>query len=227
MGGIVNHTQSGQYAAYVLAPQIDPSMWFQSYNGSPTEAMSLTIKALDQVIATHDIDTTRIYVTGVSMGAMGAWDILRWAPGRFAAAVPLSGYANPNTASAIKNVPIWAFHGSNDTIVPVSGSRNMIAALRAAGGNPKYTEIAGGGHVIWNPIYNDPSNTLYSWLFSQQLGAASASVPDAEPVSATKPKPVFSAKPVKVVKPKTPPTRKPATGLFSIAPTTRRSVARG
>jgi predicted peptidase len=190
----VNATRSGPYAAYVLAPQIDPGMWFQSSGSSPTEAMALTIQALKHVIATEAVDASRVYVTGVSMGGHGTWDVLRWEPNLFAAAVPLSGAANPATAGAIKHVPIWAFHGANDTIVPVSGSRQMIAALRAAGASPNYTELAGGGHVIWNPIYADPSNTLYPWLFSQRRAVAAAPAKVA-PVKATPPK--FSATPIK------------------------------
>lgn len=203
MGGLVKNATSGQYASYILAPQIDTSMWFQSYNSSPTEAMKLTIKALQQVIQSQNIDTSRIYVTGVSMGGMGVWDILRWLPNTFAAAVPMSAAADPSTAAAIKDVPVWAFQGSNDTLVPASATRAMIQALRNAGGNPKYTEIAGGGHVIWNPIYNDASNTLYPWLFAQQKatasGAVAAGAPASAGVSAAPPKPV--TKPVAVAKP--------------------------
>jgi predicted peptidase len=198
IGGLVNATKSGPYAAYVLAPQIDPGMWFQSAGSSPTEAMSLTIKLLKQVIASEDVDPSRVYVTGLSMGGMGTWDILRWEPNLFAAAVPMSGGADPSTAAAIKDIPVWAFHGANDTIVPVSASRNIIAALRAAGGAPKYTELPGGGHVIWNPIYADSSNTLYPWLFSQRKTVAAAA--SAKPVVAAR----FSSAPVKLVKRRAP-----------------------
>ena len=69
MSGLVDNTKAGQYAAYVLAPQINTDMWFQSYTSSPTEAMTLTMQALQQVINTENIDTSRIYVTGVSMPA--------------------------------------------------------------------------------------------------------------------------------------------------------------
>jgi predicted peptidase len=176
MGGLVNNTKSGQYASYVLAPQIDTNSWFQSYTSQPTEAMKLTISALKKVINTENIDTSRIYVTGNSMGAMGTWDILAREPKLFAAAVPMSGGGDTRTARTIKDVPVWDFHGSADTIVPVSASRDMIQALRDAGGNPKYTEVAGGGHVIWDPIYNDESHTLYPWLFSQHLSPSTISV---------------------------------------------------
>jgi predicted peptidase len=189
----------------VVAPQIDTDMWYQSYDASPTEAMKLTIQLVKQIIQSENVDPSRVYVTGVSMGGMGVWDILRWEPTLFAAAVPMSGGADPSTAAAIKDIPVWAFHGSADTIVPVSATRTIVQALRDAGGNPRYTEIAGGGHVIWDPIYYDTSHTLYAWLFSQQRAVASASAAPPvktvklplKPVKQTQVTPVFSVKPVK------------------------------
>src|SRR4051812_18082793 len=172
MGGLVNATKSGQYASYVMAPQIDTNSWFQSYSSTPTTAMKLTIEALKKVIDTENVDTSRVYVTGLSMGGMGTWDILGREPDLFAAAVPMSGGGDTRTASKIKDVPVWAFHGSEDSIVPVTETRKMIDALRDAGGSPKYTEVQGGDHVIWGPIYADESDTLYPWLFSQHKSAA-------------------------------------------------------
>src|SRR5205823_9552109 len=131
------------------------------FTSTPTPAMALTIQALKQVIASENVDPTRVYVTGTSMGGEGVWDILDREPNLFAGAVPMSGGGDVTTALTIKDIPIWAFHGSADTIVPVEDTRNMIQALRDAGGNPKYTEIAGGGHLIWDPIYQDVSHTLY------------------------------------------------------------------
>jgi predicted peptidase len=194
MGGLVNATRSGQYASYVLAPQIDTNSWFQSFSDKPTEAMSLTIQALKQVISTQNVDTSRVYVTGLSMGGMGTWDILSREPKLFAAAVPMSGGGDTRTASEIKDTPIWAFHGSADNVVPERATTDMIQALRDAGGSPSFTEIEGGGHEIWDGVYADAGNTLYPWLFSQHLGdttdvAASASamvsVPDSVPEPGT------------------------------------------
>ena len=170
MGNLTAKTSSGQYAAYVLAPQIDTNMWFSSSTSAPTEAMSLTMMALHQAMNNPTIDTSRVYVTGASMGAFGTWDILRRDPGVFAAAVPMSGGGDPSTAADIKGTPIWAFHGSADSVVSVDTTRNMIVALKAAGGSPNYTEIAGADHVIWPTVFADASNTLYPWLFSQHLG---------------------------------------------------------
>jgi predicted peptidase len=186
MDQLQQQTKSGQYAAYVLAPQIDTNMWFSSKSDTPTEAMKLTISALKQAMADPHVDTSRVYVTGVSMGSFGTWDILRREPGVFAAAVPMSGGGDPSTAEAIKNVPIWAFHGSADDIVNVQTTRDMVAALQAVGGNVKYTEVAGGDHFIWPQVYSDPS--LYAWMFSQHLSdgldTMAASMGDLMPAAA-------------------------------------------
>jgi predicted peptidase len=187
MGGLLDHTQTGQYASYVLAPQIDSSSWFQSWSqSSPTEAMKLTIQAVKNVIKSENVDTSRVYVTGVSMGGMGTWDILERDPELFAAAVPMSGGGDPRSAAKIKDIPVWAFHGGADDLVPVTATRDMIAALKEAGANPRYTELVGQGHVIWNPIYDDPSNTLYPWLFGQHRdGADNELVASASPAPRT------------------------------------------
>jgi predicted peptidase len=176
MSGLVKATSKGQYASYVLAPQIDTHSWFSSNSGKPTEAMSLTIEAVKDVIKTQNIDPSRVYVTGLSMGGMGTWDILEREPGLFAAAVPMSGSGDTRSAGVIKDTAIWAFHGSADPIVSVDGTRGMIDALRDAGGSPRYTEIAGAGHEIWDGVYGDSTHTLYPWLFAQSKDGAVSEV---------------------------------------------------
>jgi predicted peptidase len=178
INGLVNATKSGAHAAYVLAPQIDTNSWFQSYSNTPTAAMQLTIDALKQTIKNQNVDTSRVYVTGLSMGGMGTWDILQREPGMFAAAVPMSGGGDEHSVSKFKDVPVWAFHGDADTIVPVGESRSMVDALRSAGGDVKLTEIKGGGHAIWDDIYTDAGGQLYDWLFEQKLRGDA----DADPV---------------------------------------------
>lgn len=114
------------------------------------------------------IDANRLYVTGLSMGGYGTWEAIERWPHYFAAAAPLAGAGDPSQASVLIGLPIWAFHGSADTTVPVSGSRDMIQAIKAAGGNPRYTEYAGAGHGIWGTVYSTAANPdFFSWLFSQ------------------------------------------------------------
>ena len=166
MSNLQANTASGPYAAFVLAPQLRSGWTFGASGRKQTEGMTLTMIALRQAMQNPNVDTSRIYVTGVSMGGYGVWDILRRYPSLFAAGVPMSYAGDPSTARTIANIPIWAFQGSADPIRPVKQMRRMVAALIAAGGHPNYTEIAGGGHYIWNPIFNDPP--LYAWLFTQQ-----------------------------------------------------------
>jgi predicted peptidase len=175
IGDLVRHTQAGANASYVLAPQINSDMWFQSFGGAPTEATALTLKAVREVIATQNVDASRVYVTGVSMGGMGAWDIVARDPSLFAAAVPIAGGGDVKTAEKIKDVPVWAFHGDSDTVVPVSATRDMVDALTDVGGDVRYTEVQGGGHVIWDDIYADGADTLYPWLFAQRKASADLS----------------------------------------------------
>jgi predicted peptidase len=84
----------------------------------------------------------------------------------FAAAAPVCSGGDASLAKAIKDVPVWVFHGDADGVVKVRRSRDMIAALKAAGGAPKYTEYPGVGHDSWTATYRDPE--LYRWLFAQK-----------------------------------------------------------
>ena len=113
-------------------------------------------------------DSNRYYVVGLSMGGYGTWDLLVRFPKYFAAGVPICGGGAPNAAKKIVDMPIWAFHGNADDIVPVSGTRNMVDELKKAGSTSvKYEEIDGGDHNIWGEIFT--RKELADWLFSQNL----------------------------------------------------------
>lgn len=116
----------------------------------------------------YHIDTNRIYVTGLSLGGFGAWDQITQNPSLYAAAVPLSGGGDPSLAPLITSVPVWNFHSANDSVVNVLFSREMITAVRLAGGNPIYTEYATGDHPIWSIGYYTPG--LVDWVFAQKRG---------------------------------------------------------
>jgi predicted peptidase len=113
----------------------------------------------------YDIDADRVYLTGMSRGGRGTWDIARKRPDLFAAAVPSCGSGAPSKADALRDLPIWAFHGSQDITVPVEGSRHMVEALRALGSSVKYTEYPNAGHNACTFPYRDPQ--LPEWLFAQ------------------------------------------------------------
>src|SRR5262249_52824913 len=111
-------------------------------------------------------DQKRIYVTGLSMGGYGTWDVIGRRPDLFAAAVPVCGGGDETQAATIARVPIWAFHGARDGVVKPARSWNMVAALKKAGGHPGYTEYPDVGHDSWVPTYRDP--VLFQWLFAQK-----------------------------------------------------------
>ena len=101
------------------------------------------------------------------MGGYGSWDLLARAPERFAAAVPICGGGDPTTAAKMKNVPVWAFHGGADGIVPAKKSQAMVDAIVEAGGKlAKLTIYPGVGHNSWGETY--ANEKVYRWLLSQQ-----------------------------------------------------------
>jgi predicted peptidase len=105
------------------------------------------------------------YVTGLSMGGFGTWDVIQRHPERFAAAVPICGGGDPAHAGKIAQILIWAYHGDKDAVVNVERSRDMIAAIKDAGGTPRYTELPGVEHDSWTAAYTNPD--LYTWMFAQ------------------------------------------------------------
>jgi hypothetical protein len=128
--------------------------------------MRLTLEVLAQLRKEFNLDDKRLYITGLSMGGYGTWDVIARNPTMFAAAVPVCGGADEATAPIIKDIPIWCFHGGADPTVPTDRSRNMIKALKETGGNPKYTEYPGVGHNSWDKAYSEPE--LPKWLFAQK-----------------------------------------------------------
>jgi predicted peptidase len=127
----------------------------------------LAFEIVDRLLQTLPIDRERIYVTGHSMGGAGAWHMIAHRPTFFAAAVPVCGHPDPATASRVRGVPVWNFHGAADAVEPVETSRTMIAAVRAAGGTPRHTEYRGVGHNVFMWAYTEPA--LIQWLFAQRL----------------------------------------------------------
>lgn len=121
---------------------------------------------LDDLEDRHRIDPRRIYLTGLSMGGAGTWDWAAHRPERFAAIVPICGRGSPREAAALKEMPVWAFHGARDTAVPLKASEDMIAAIRRAGGEPKFTVYPDAAHDSWTETYANPE--LYRWLLEQR-----------------------------------------------------------
>jgi predicted peptidase len=121
---------------------------------------------LDDVSGHYRVDKHRIYLTGLSMGGFVTWTLAAAHPEKFAAIVPICGGGKPADAAKLAGLPIWVFHGAKDPTVPVQRSREMVAAIKAAGGNVKYTEYPEAQHDSWTQTYNNPE--LYQWLLAQK-----------------------------------------------------------
>lgn len=173
-----------QWPSFVVVPQIaSPTARWVNVPG-PTGSYHLQAKpatslqtAID-IVATVQrayagVDQNRLYIGGISMGAYGVWDAIERWPSLFAAAAPISGAGDPDHANALTQLPIWDFHGSADTSVPVDGSRQMYAAIQMAGGISCYTEFPGYNHDLWNTIDVYAQATFQKWLFSQTKASTS------------------------------------------------------
>ena len=125
------------------------------------------MKLIEGIVQTHKIDTTRIYLTGLSMGGHGAWTLAMEYPDVFAALVPICGWGDPDSVKKIKHVPTWTFHGVKDTIVPITGTQKLVDALRATDSDVKFTVYPDAYHDSWTETYENPE--LYEWLFKQKL----------------------------------------------------------
>jgi predicted peptidase len=133
------------------------------------------IALLDSVMAKYRVDTARVYLTGLSMGGYGTWSLAVNHPERFAAAAPVCGggtgidvlLADGARKQALQALPIWAFHGAKDPVVPVSESERMLAALKRAGcTNAQLTVYPEAEHDSYTETYNNPK--LYDWFLEHQ-----------------------------------------------------------
>jgi len=125
---------------------------------------------LDEVMTQYKIDPERVYVTGLSMGGFGTWELGCTYPERFAAIAPICGGGSPSRAKELKNVAVWAFHGAKDRVVPVARTEAMINALKEAGCQPKLTIYPEAGHDSWTETYNNPE--LYTWFLEHTRAKA-------------------------------------------------------
>lgn len=163
-----------QFPCYLLAVQCpseekwvdvpwgdtDPSPMPQS----PSRALRAVIAAMEQVERDKPIDRNRIYLTGLSMGGYGAWDLAMRMPSKFAACAPVCGGGDPSQVARLRDLPIWIWHGDKDAAVPVVRSRQMAEALRAAGSKVRYSELPGVGHDSWRQAY--AADGVIPWLLS-------------------------------------------------------------
>lgn len=165
-----------KYPAIVIAPQCPENQgWsdFKSrensgslhFQASPSKPMELLHQLIQQIIKTSNVDTTRIYITGVSMGGFGTYDAITRYPNLFAAAVPVCGGGDITKASLFAHIPIWIYHGSEDPVVNPLLSVDMVAALIKAKAHPGFTLCPEFGHFSWIAAYSDAH--LLEWMFRQ------------------------------------------------------------
>jgi predicted peptidase len=162
------------YPAFVIAPQCPPGKRWGSldwskksydYAQDPVAEMVKVQHILMKVLENPAADPNRVYLTGLSMGGFGSWELASRDPETFAAVVPICGGGDISHAHKLVGIPLWAFHGGADKVVKPELSRQMIDAIKQAGGHPKYTELPGVGHDSWTPAYQNAE--LMKWLFSQ------------------------------------------------------------
>jgi predicted peptidase len=122
----------------------------------------LLFDLVNDITSRHYVDKKRIYVTGLSMGGTGAWDMACTYPDLFAAIAPVCGWTQPEKACGMKNVPVWAFHGAKDPVVPLEESKEMVEAVKACGGNTRLTIYPNAGHNAWTQTYYNKE--LYQWF---------------------------------------------------------------
>lgn len=159
-----------QIPAIVLFPQCRPNKYW-----TDAKMDEMVIRQIESVSAEFSVDENRQYLLGVSMGGYGAWHFAANYAEKFAALVSICGgspLASGNRfdpiAEKIGKIPAWVFHGADDTIVQVSESRNIVAAIRKNQGNVKYNEYENVGHNVWLNALGEKE--LIPWLLSQNLG---------------------------------------------------------
>ncbi len=164
------------YNAIVIAPQCPADkMWISLVGTDGTYALAdapetreleCVLEILDLIADSYNVDADRVYVTGLSMGGFATWELLSRHGARFAAGLPICGGGIPSYAKLLTRIPIMTYHGSEDPIVPVTGTRIMYASIVKEGGELiSYTEFDGAGHDIWDRVYSTPG--AIRWLFEQ------------------------------------------------------------
>jgi predicted peptidase len=169
---------SSRFPAIVVMPQARPPAGWVGANAD------MALKALDQTESEFNIDRSRAYLTGLSMGGAGTWYVAYRHPNRFAALLAICARVRPSAtttdpvvpaadgeafatlAARIKHLPIWVFHGDADMTVPVDESRGIVAALKALNVPVKYSELPGVGHNSWDAAYRAPE--VAEWLLAQK-----------------------------------------------------------
>ena len=141
----------------VISPQCPANTYWRQIN---------LIAFIDEMMSQYQFDRERIYLSGNSMGGYGAWFLALTFPYMFAAIAPICGGGDSTQVHKIKHLPVWAFHGEDDDVVPYSETLKMVSQLREVGGNVKFTSYPDTGHDSWTPAY--ANDELYDWMIAQK-----------------------------------------------------------
>ncbi len=134
-------------------------------DSSPGWPLAFAVQVLDSLLVSDKLDTNRIYVTGLSMGGFGTWELVQRYPWKFSAAIPICGGGDLAQAPKLKNVPIWAFHGKKDRLVKVSRTIDMVNAIKKVKGKARMTLFEDQGHICWEPVYGNAG--VIQWMLEQ------------------------------------------------------------
>jgi predicted peptidase len=143
----------------VVSPQCPSEDWWP-------EKVETLIALLDEIQSKYAVDPERVYLTGLSMGGFGTWTLGCQHPERFAAIAPICGGGQRYRAGKLKDVPVWAFHGAKDPVVPLAESQTMVDAVTRAGGQARLTVYPDAQHDSWTATYDNPE--FYKWLLSHK-----------------------------------------------------------
>jgi predicted peptidase len=158
--GPLKHVRQGESFPFIIvAPQVPE---FERWTVHRLDAV------MDEIRERYRVDESRMYLTGLSMGGYGSWDYAMARPELFAAVAPICGGGQAHYACVLKDIPVWAFHGAQDNVVPVERTREMITALELCEADVRYTEYPDAGHDSWTETYANPE--FYEWLLAKTKG---------------------------------------------------------
>lgn len=157
--GPIGEINRGHKLPFIIAaPQCNVKMWF--------EISETVLGFIDMVAARSDVDRTRVYLSGTSMGGYACWYFAMFRADLFAAILPVCGGGLPAFASYLKGLPVWAHHGALDNVVDVNESLAMVRQLRRLGSEVRLTIYPDREHDSWVPAFADPE--VYTWLLTHR-----------------------------------------------------------
>jgi len=174
---ILKWSEKNGQPCFLIAPQCPKEVWWAALDretmnlqpgAKPGKPLKRVMKLVAELMKEHPVDPDRFYVTGLSMGGYGTWAMLATMPEKIAAAMPICGGGDPETVANFAKVPVWAFHGGKDGVVPPVTSERMVAAMKKAGGEVKITVYPEAGHNSWTATYRD--GKVLEWMFGQVRG---------------------------------------------------------